>query len=130
MRVSLLFVLLAVVVCAVLNPGNLGNFDARGRLQVARWLRGAGPEINPRYAGFSVPDSQGRPHAWYGIGQSLVFLPFDAVVEGALAPVLRRTGLDSDRQQQVVEILVAFLAQAAVTSAILILGYHLLLLFG
>lgn len=130
MRIALLFVLLAIVVCAALSPGNFGSFDPKARLQVARWLRGAGPESDPAGKTLSIPDRRGKRHAVSGIGQSLVFLPFDAVVEGAGSPFLRRTGLSLEKQQQLAEALIAFLAQAAVTAAILILGYHLLLSFG
>jgi len=129
MRIAVLFALLAVVVCALLNPGNMGTVDARRRLQVTHWLRGGGPEVTHEDEGFGIP-GRGKRHQPYGIGQSLVFLPFDAVVGAAVVPLVRRAGLGSEKQEQVDELLVAFLAQTVITAAILIMGYHVLLAFS
>lgn len=76
-RAVVLYVLLAVVVCALLNPGNFGSIDTDRRWQVARSIRLSEPAVAPDDVrqGFGIPGRNGAAQAWYGIGQSLVLLP-------------------------------------------------------
>jgi hypothetical protein len=123
-------VLLSLVVCALINPGNFGTVDTTRRLQVARWIRSGEPPVSPADPDFGITGKNGTRHAYTGIGQSLVLLPFDALVSAAVAPQLSRFGLDASRQAQVVELCVAFLMQSFLTACALLLAYELLLSFG
>ena len=119
-------VLLAGAVTALLNPGNFGTIDTEVRLRVARWIR-LGEPLN---AGeFGVPGRNGMLQPHFGIGQSLVLLPLDALADCTLTPVLRRAGLNVDKQRQGAEVLTAFLMQWVLASSALILAYLLLRLF-
>lgn len=80
--------------------------------------------------GFGIPGRNGVPQAWYGLGQSLVLLPIDALVEATASPFLRRFGLVPARQRQIRELMVAFLMQAFLTACVLLLARRVLLSFG
>jgi hypothetical protein len=123
--------LLSLVVCALVNPGNFGASDTAKRLQVERWIRlGEPPVSRTDTSGFGVIGRNGVRHAWYGIGQSLLLLPFDAVVSATAIPVLGRLGWDAGKQQQAAELLIAFLMQFFLTTFSLALAYAVLLTFG
>ncbi|MBZ5725083.1 MAG: hypothetical protein LAP87_08815 [Acidobacteriia bacterium] len=124
-----LFGLLSLAVCALVNPGNFGILDTTRRLQVARWIRLGEPPVRPADAGFGITGKNGERHAWYGIGQSLVLVPFDAVVSATVVPRLGRYRLDSVKQQQIVELLIAFLMQSFITACTLALAYEVLVSF-
>lgn len=131
-RVTLLLILVAVVVCALLNPGNFGTIDTARRWQVARSIRLGELPVTPDYAreGFGIPGKNGQPQAWYGVGQSLLLVPFDAVVDATVSPLLRRFGLDALRQKQVAELTLAFLMQTFLTACVLLLARRVLLNVG
>jgi len=130
--VPALSILLASVVCAIVNPGNFGTIDTGRRLQVERWIRLGEPPVRRADidSGFGLVGRNGVVHAWYGIGQSLVLLPFDMAVSATLAPFLRRCGLDDEKRRQVTEMAIAFLMQAAAASALLLLARALLASLG
>src|SRR5713101_4602360 len=131
-RISLLFILLAVVVCALLNSGNFGTVDTARRWQVARSMRLGEPMVTSDDVrqGFGIPGRNGVPQAWYGVGQSLLILPIDALVDATVSPLLRRFGLDPIRRKQVAELIIAFLMQAFLTACVLLLARHVILTFG
>ena len=131
-RISLLFILLAVVVCALLNAGNFGTIDTARRWQVARSIRLGEPMATPDDVrqGFGIPGRNGAPQAWYGVGQSLLLLPIDALVDATVSPLSRRFGLDPIRRKQVAELAVAFLMQSFLTACVLLLAHRVLLSFG
>jgi 4-amino-4-deoxy-L-arabinose transferase-like glycosyltransferase len=120
------------LVCALLNPGNFGTIDTARRWQVARSIRLGEPMVTPEdvQQGFGIPGRGGVPQAWYGVGQSLLLLPFDALVDTTVSPLLRRFGLDPIRQKQVAELTVAFLMQTFLTACVLLLAHRVLLTFG
>jgi hypothetical protein len=126
--ISWLLCLLAVLVCAVVNPGNFGTVDTTYRLQAERWIRLGEPPVRRAAieAGFGLTGRNGVVHPWYGVGQSLVLLPFDLVVDTAATPMLRRYGLDGEKQRQARELLIAFPMQAVLTAALLLLARALL----
>lgn len=128
MRRLLLFTLLAGVVAALVNPGNFGTVDTHRRMQVARWIWEGQPQVVPGDPGFGLPGKDGTLQAWYGIGQSLVLVPFDVLVAGTVLPVLRHFQLDPLKQQQVEELLVAFLMQWLLAAGALELAYQALIL--
>lgn len=126
MRLRILFVLLSLVTGALVNPGNLGTVDTVRRLQVARWIRLGQPPVRPDDPGGGVAGKNGVRHPPYGIGQSLVLLPFDAFASATIGPLLRRSALDAARQAQVIELAVAFLMQSFLTACLLMLAYEVL----
>jgi hypothetical protein len=127
-RIPVLLVFLTVVVCALVNAGNFGVIDTARRLQVARWMRLGEPPVTPEDAriGFGLPGRNGVVHAWYGMGQSLLLVPIDAMTDAAAAPIARRAGLDAVRRKQIVELTDAFLLQAMLTACALLLAYKIL----
>ncbi len=131
-RITVLFILLALSVSALLNGGNFGTIDTARRWQVARWIRLGEPPVSPEDArqGFGIPGRYGVRHAWYGVGQSLLLLPFDALVDAAITPQLPRLGIDPVRRKQIDELILAFLMQAFLTACVLVLARHLLLGFA
>lgn len=128
-RLRLLFLLLALVVCALVNPGNFGAIDTTRRWQVARWIRLGEPEVSPSDTAYGITGRNGARHSYTGIGQSLLLIPFDAAVDAVVVPQLGRFHLDATRQKQVAELSIAFLMQSFVTAGVLILAYELLLTF-
>jgi hypothetical protein len=128
--VPLLFVLLSLLVCALVNAGNFGTIDTSRRLQVARWIRLGEPSVSAADTGFGLTGRYGVRYAWFGIGQSLVLLPFDALVGAGVSPHLGRFGLNAEKQRQVAELLIAFLMQSFVTACLLVLAHKVLLSFG
>src|SRR5450755_390474 len=127
-RRLLLFTLLSVTICAVVNPGNFGTIDTVRRLQVARWIRLGEPPVSPQDTGFGIVGRDGVRHPWYGIGQSLLLIPCDAIVSAAMKPVLDRYALDDGKRQQITVLLLAFLMQSLVTLGSLVLAYEVLIL--
>jgi len=130
MRLRILLIALSLCVCALVNPGNFGTVDTTRRLQVTRWIRLGEPPVRPNDPGAGPIGRNGVRHPPTGVGQSLVLLPFDAISNAALEPVMRRAGLDSTRQSQVIEIADAFLMQSFLTACLLLLAYDVLLSFG
>src|SRR5579883_1912682 len=126
MRVRIHLVLLSVWTCALLNPGNLGTVDTVRRLQVTRWIWRGEPPVRADDPGAGVVGRNGVRHPPYGIGQSLVMLPFDIFASAAIGPVLKRFNLDAARQAQIVELALAFLMQSFLTACALLLAYELL----
>jgi hypothetical protein len=64
----------------VINPGRNEVTDAGNRLEVARaiWTEGhVSVAVPPRTPGDWFPTQEGRVVSWYGIGQSLLLIPFD-----------------------------------------------------
>jgi hypothetical protein len=129
-RRLLLFVLLAAMTAAIVNPGNFGSIDTQRRLQVARWIRLGEPPVRPGDRTFGLMNRWGARQAWYGIGQSLVLAPFDWMASAAVAAVARRFGLDAVKREQLVELLIAFLMQSLLTACSLALAHQVLALLG
>ncbi len=75
--------LMAGAVAALLNPGNFGTIDTGVRLRVARWIR-LGEPLSP--GSFGVAGKNGILHPHFGIGQSLVLLPLDALADRRWSP--------------------------------------------
>jgi hypothetical protein len=118
---------LVVVVTALVNAGNLNNADAVRRLNVAHsWWAGT-PEVIPEdYVAIWAIDPSGQHHAIYGIGQSLVLLPADL----AASAVARLAPMPEAARRPAREALVAFLSQALIVPAAVLLGYLLLRRLG
>jgi len=64
----------------VVQSGELGTADTMHRLQTTHWLWTSDPQVFPNeYPEFGLHGRGGRLYSWYGIGQSLLMLPFDLV---------------------------------------------------
>lgn len=75
-----LLCLTAGLLAFVVQSGELGTADAVHRLQTAHWLWTPEPQVFPDdYPDFGLHGRGGQLYSWYGIGQSLVMLPFDLV---------------------------------------------------
>jgi len=117
------FSLLSVVVCAIVNPGNFGTIDTVLRLQVSRWIRTGEPAVA---TGGGIAGRNAMRAPGYGIGQSLVLLPFDGVASAVLSPVLAKEGLGAEKQRQAIEAATAFLMQSFLTAGVLALAFQLI----
>src|SRR5947209_5757855 len=73
-----LLCLTAGLLAFVVQSGELGTSDTMHRLQTTHWLWTAEPQVFPNeYPEFGLHGRGGRLYSWYGIGQSLLMLPFD-----------------------------------------------------
>ncbi len=73
-----LLLLATVFLTALIQSGELGTSDSTHRLQVAHSLWTHQPQVFPsEYPEFGIHGRNGRLYAWYGMGQSLLLLPFD-----------------------------------------------------
>ena len=126
MRLRILFVLLSLWTAALVNPGNLGTVDTVRRLQATRWIRLGEPPVRTDDPGGGPIGRNGVRHPPYGIGQSLVMLPFDAVASAIVGPLARRFDLDATRRAQLIELSLAFLMQSFLTACLLMLAYEVL----
>ncbi len=78
-----LLALTACLVAVVVQSGEVGTADTMHRLQTAHSFWTGEPQVFPNeFPEFGVHGRNGVLQSWYGIGQSLILLPFDIV--GAL----------------------------------------------
>src|SRR5271165_4020541 len=62
----------------VIQSGELGTADTTHRLQASTWLWTDEPQVFPNeYPEFGIHGRGGKLYGWYGIGQSILLLPFD-----------------------------------------------------
>lgn len=126
-RPRLVLFAIAWVTALLLQPGDLGSVDAARRLQVARWLWTDEPQVLPKdTASFGAPGRDGEYQAWYGIGQSLVFLPADMLARATL----RAARIEGNAARQLGEALVAFLILPLVAAGGVLAARALLLELG
>lgn len=123
--------LIAVLTAFVFQPGNLGGADAEQRLQVAHsWWTGE-PEVNAqRFPGFGVPGRDGKLHAWWGLGQSLLFLPLDVPATLVVRAVPPLRDLDARLNGDLRKVPVTYLYQAGIATAGVLTAWQLLLALG
>ena len=75
-----LLCLTAGLLAFVVQSGELGTADTSHRLQTTHWLWTSEPQVFPyEYPEFGLHGRGGHLYSWYGIGQSLLMLPFDLV---------------------------------------------------
>ena len=75
-----LVALAAGLIAIVAQSGELGSADTQHRLQSAHSFWTSEPPVFPNeYPEFGVHGSDGSLQSWYGIGQSLLLLPFDVI---------------------------------------------------
>ncbi len=75
---AFLLALAASLIAIVVQSGELGSADTQHRLQSAHSFWTSEPPVFPsEYPEFGIHGRDGRLESWYGIGQSLLLLPFD-----------------------------------------------------
>ena len=75
-----LLCLTAGLLAFVVQSGELGTSDTTHRLQTTHWMWTSQPQVFPyEYPEFGLHGRGGRLYSWYGIGQSLIFLPSDLI---------------------------------------------------
>jgi hypothetical protein len=73
-----LLALAAALIAIVVQSGELGSSDTQHRENAAHALWTSDPPVFPNeYPDFGVHGRNGTLQTWYGIGQSLLILPFD-----------------------------------------------------
>jgi hypothetical protein len=78
-----LLCLFSALLAFVAQSGELGTADTMHRLQTAHSLWTSEPQVFPNeYPEFGLVGRGGRIYSWYGIGQSLLMLPFDVIGTG------------------------------------------------
>jgi hypothetical protein len=76
----ILLCLASGLVAFVVQSGELGSADTLHRLQSSHALWTGEPPVFPQeYPEFGLRGRDGKLQSWYGIGQSLLLLPFDMV---------------------------------------------------
>ena len=77
-RPASLLGLTALLAALLLQSGEMGSADTSMRLQNTHSFWTSEPPIRPEdYPDFGLVGRNGRIHGWYGIGQSILMLPFD-----------------------------------------------------
>src|SRR5215471_12067545 len=80
MQPVFLVALASALIAIIVQSGDLGSSDAAHRLQAAHSLWTSEPPVFPNeYPDFGVRGRGDRIQSFYGIGQSLLFLPADIV---------------------------------------------------
>ena len=80
---AFLLALTAALIAFVVQSGELGTSDTTHRLQSAHSFWTSEPPVFPdEYPEFGVHGRDGSIQSWFGIGQSLLMLPFDVVGTG------------------------------------------------
>jgi len=75
-----LLALAAGLIAFVAQSGELGSADTQHRLQSAHSFWTSEPPVFPNeYPEFGIHGRDGSLQSWYGIGQSLLLLPFDVI---------------------------------------------------
>jgi hypothetical protein len=70
--------LTALLAALLLQSGEMGSADTSMRLQNTHSFWTSEPPVRPEdYPEFGLAGRNGRIHGWYGIGQSILMLPFD-----------------------------------------------------
>jgi hypothetical protein len=123
----MLFVLSLLTGFAV-EDGDISSIDATRRLQVTHSLWTSEPPVKEAdYPEFGVVGRDGKIHAWYGIGQSLVMLPADVI--GSL--LVGQTAPDpASLAGRIKHSFVVYATFPMLTAGCVVLGYAVLLQLG
>jgi hypothetical protein len=79
-HLALLLSLLAVLTAFLVQSGEISSSDSQHRLQAAHSFWTSDPPVFPEeYPEFGIHGRGGKLYGWYGIGQSLLLLPFDVI---------------------------------------------------
>jgi hypothetical protein len=118
--------LFSALLAICVNPGNLGSIDPRRRLQVTLSWVSAEPEVASNDPYFGIVSADGRRRAFFGAGQSLVFLPFERIITLGLEAV----GVAGPTLPKAREVLLAMAVGMLLAPLAGWLAYHLLRSYG
>ena len=118
--------LLGILVGLVVQTGTLRSLDTVRRLQWTRSLWTGAPEVVDVWPAAGLVDRAGGLHAWWDVGQSLSFLPFDMLSVG----VARVAGLPSASGGRVQRAVVGATYYPLLTGLCLVAAYWWLMGIG
>jgi hypothetical protein len=76
----LLLGIVALLTAFAVQSGEIGSSDSQHRLQAAHSFWTSEPAVFPdEYPEFGIHGRGGKLYGWYGIGQSILLLPFDVI---------------------------------------------------
>lgn len=123
--------LFAALLAALVNSGNMVSIDPVRRLQQARALWTTEPDVDPVDARiFGTLAYDGHRHATFGLGQPLVFLPFDIAVTTTLDLIGPHAPVTPHVLELLRIILIAWGSQTLLASLAACFGYLLLRRLG
>jgi hypothetical protein len=124
-----LLALAAALIAFVVQSGELGTSDTTHRLQSAHSFWTSEPPVFPaEYPEFGVHGRNGSIQSWFGIGQSLLMLPFD--VAGTAIEKLPIFAEYGDTDPSVRDIVVVYLTQILIAVLTALVCFKLLRDFG
>ncbi|WP_321472016.1 hypothetical protein [uncultured Paludibaculum sp.] len=119
--------LLVALLAALVNAGGMVSVDPIRRLQQARALWTSEPDVGPEESHLlGTLGYDGKRHAYYGLGQPLVFLPFDIAVTTTLDLARPHLPVSQHVLDGLRIILIAFLSQTLLCGAAACFAYLLL----
>ena len=122
---AFLLALAAALIVFVVQSGELGSSDTMHRLQSTHSFWTAEPPVFPNeYPEFGVHGRNGSLQSWFGIGQSVLMLPFDIL--GTYIQDLHIFDRYGDTDPTVRDILVVFLTQMLVNVLTALVSFRLL----
>ena len=124
-----LLALAAALIAFVVQSGELGSADTMHRLQSTHSFWTSEPPVFPNeYPEFGVHGRNGSLQSWYGIGQSVLMLPFDIL--GTYVQSLHIFDRYGDTDPTVRDIIVTFLTQMLVNVLTALVCFRLLRQFS
>lgn len=119
--------LLVALLAALVNAGGMVSIDPIRRLQQTRALWTSEPEVSVEETHlFGTLGYDGKRHPYYGLGQPLVFLPFDIAVTTALNVARPHVLVSQHVLDGLRIVLIAFFSQTLVCGAAACFAYLLL----
>ena len=124
-----LLALAAALIAFVVQSGELGSADTMHRLQSTHSFWTSEPPVFPNeYPEFGVHGRNGSLQSWYGIGQSVLMLPFDIL--GTYVERLHIFDRYGDTDPTVRDIIVTFLTQMLINVLTALVCFRLLRQFS
>lgn len=124
-----LIALAAALIAVVVQSGELGSADTMHRLQSTHSFWTSEPPVFPNeYPEFGVHGRNGSLQSWYGIGQSVLMLPFDIV--GTYIQKLHVFDRYDDTDPTVRNIVVTYLTEILITVLTALICFRLLRQFA
>ena len=124
-----LLALAAALIAFVVQSGELGSADTMHRLQSTHSFWTSEPPVFPsEYPEFGVHGRNGSLQSWYGIGQSLLMLPFDIL--GTYVEELHVFNRYGDTDPTVRDIVVTYLTEMLLNVMTALLCFRLLRQFA
>jgi dolichyl-phosphate-mannose-protein mannosyltransferase len=124
-----LIALAAALLAFVVQSGELGTSDTTHRLRSAHSFWTSESPVSPNeYPEFGVHGRNGSIQSWFGIGQSILMLPFDVL--GTAVEKLPLFAQYADTDPSVRDIVVVYLTQILITVLTALVCFKLLREFG